>query len=109
MKKLSLVLIVMAACATEPATPAGVPLIEGFHPDAPGPDGIQFVIPAIHAIPAGADQTMCTYLDYRSDRELDIFDYTGFQSSAGSHHTILYAVDNNSPSDTHICNEDDMI
>ncbi len=109
MKNLGLVVsVLMAACATETAAPS-VPLIDGFHPDAPGPDGIQFVIPAIRAIPPGADQTMCTYLDYRSDRELDIYDYTGFQSSAGSHHTILYAVDNTAPSDTHICNEDDMI
>jgi len=107
MRKLLIAALMVTGCATD--TAGSVEFIDGFSPDAPGPNAIQFVIPPIRGIEPGADKTFCTYLDYRSDREVDIYDYTGFQSKAGAHHALLYAVENNAPSDTHICNEDDMI
>ena len=101
------VAVVLAGCASDSSS--SVELIKGFDPPKPGPNGIQLVIPPIHDIPAGGDVTYCTYLDYRTPKDLDITDYKGYQSPLGAHHTILYAVSNSQKANTHICNEDDMI
>src|SRR5207237_3698591 len=70
---------------------------------------LQFVVPAVHAIPPGADETLCTYLDYDNARDLDITAYMGFQTPIGSHHVILYSAVNHRTADTHVCDEMDMI
>jgi len=106
MRKL-LALLLVVGCATEPSSK--VELLPGFDPPDPGPDGIQFLIPPVRAIPPGADQTFCTYLDYRSDRDVDIYAYEGYQTALGGHHVILYAAAQVQPAGTHLCTEDDMI
>lgn len=104
--KFLVAVLVLAGCATNGNK---VELIDGFNPPAPGASSIQFIIPPIRNIPPGADETFCTYLDYRADKDMDIVDYQGYQSKIAAHHELLYAVDNKEPSGTHICNEDDMI
>jgi hypothetical protein len=99
------VLVLFVGCASED----GVEMIDGFKVPPPGPDQIQLIIPPIRDIAPGVDITLCTYLDYRTDKDYDIFNYKGFQSTDGAHHVLLYAVDNESPADTHVCTEDDMV
>ena len=101
-----LVALALVGCASDSSGPD---FITGFHPPKPGAGAIQFVIPPIKDIPAGADVTYCTYLDNRAAKDLDITHYEGYQSSLGAHHTLLYAVSNSQKANTHICNEDDMI
>jgi len=88
---------------------ANTQFMPGFTPDAPGSNQLQLSTPILRDIPAGADVTYCTYLEYKTPKDLDILQYKGFQSKAGSHHTILYAVQNERPAGTHECNETDML
>ena len=107
MRTLLLCVLVAGGCTSSKGS--SVELIKGFDPPAPGPDGIQLIIPPIRGIAPGVDETLCTYLDYRTDKDYDIYNYEGFQSKDASHHALLYAVSQNKPSDTHICTEDDML
>jgi hypothetical protein len=106
MKKHLALFALLAACGTDSP---GVALLPGFDPPDPGPDGIQFVIPIVHGIPPGTDETLCTYLDYDVSKDLDITAYEGFSSAVGSHHEILYTVVNKRTADTHPCDETDML
>jgi hypothetical protein len=99
-------LAIAAACTTHAD---GVALLPGFDPPPPGPNGIQFVTPAVHGIPPGTDETLCTYLGYDNASDLDITAYMGFQTAVGGHHVILYSTVNHHAEDTHPCNEADMI
>jgi len=99
-------LIALVGCASDDA---GADFTPGFDPPAPHDDEIQLVAPPVHAIAPGEDLTLCSYIDYRTDRELDILDSQGFQSKTGGHHLILYAVTLQQPANTHPCTEDDMI
>jgi hypothetical protein len=99
-------LFLLAACGTDAP---GVALLPGFHPPAPGPDGIQFVVPAVHGIPPGTDEILCTYLDYDNAKDLDITAYMGFSTPVGAHHEILYSVANHRAADTHVCDDTDML
>lgn len=102
----TLVLVLGAvACAGDD----GSELIPGFDPPAPADDEIQVVAPPVFAIAPGEDITLCSYIEYRTDRELDIINFQGFQSSAGAHHAILYSVAQAQPANTHPCTDDDML
>ncbi len=103
---IGIVVVVVGACASDSSKE---PRIAGFNPPNPGKNGVQLITPPIRDIPAGADENYCTYLDFKADSDLDIYDYKGYQSAVGGHHTVLYAVRNNEPVDTHICNEADMV
>jgi hypothetical protein len=98
----------LAACAAEDAGP---PLLEGFAPPPPGPGQVQVVSPIIEDIAAGADVTLCTYLpvDQAFDEDLDVVAATGFQSSVGSHHAVLYLATRDRDVGTHECTDDDML
>ncbi len=107
MRKLLFSVLVVVGCTS--SNGSSVELIAGFSPPPPGPDGIQLIIPPIRNIQPGTDTTLCTYLEYRTDKDYDIFNYEGFQSAQAAHHVLLYAVSQTKPSDTHVCTEDDMI
>jgi hypothetical protein len=98
-------LFAVAGCAAE----AGPDLIAGFDPPRPSDDELQLIAPAIYAIAPGEDVTLCSYIDYRTERELDVTHYQGYQSELGGHHAILYAVTQKQAPNTHPCNESDML
>jgi hypothetical protein len=102
-----LALLVAAGCGTDSAP--SVELLPGFAPPDPGPDGIQLVAPPVRGIQPGTDVTYCTYLDYNSDRDVDIYAYEGYQTMVAGHHVILYAASQAQPAGTHECTEQDML
>lgn len=108
MRNLILVPILLAGCGDPDVMPsAPSPFIPGFSPTAPGPGQIQVLTAPLPEIPAGKDITYCTYLDFSTEKELDVTSYLGFQSKAG-HHSILYANTHARTPNTHECNDDDM-
>lgn len=108
MRKLLAATLLLIGCGTD-GVDGGEPLIDGFDLPAPKSDEMQVIGPAVHGIEPGADVTLCSYLDQFITKETDIIDYRGFQSSVGAHHTILYAVNQQEPKNTHECTEDDMV
>ena len=87
---------------------SGPELLEGFNPEPPTTGQIQVITPIIEDIPAGADLTLCTYLDFEDADGFDITNYEPFQSG-NNHHNILYAVTNKQAPNTHPCTEEDML
>jgi hypothetical protein len=99
--------MLIGACGTDNS--ASVALLPGFNVPKPEKNQLQFVTPPVRGIPAAADETLCTYLDAETDRDLDVTAYMGYQTTLGAHHVILYAAQNKQPADTHECNENDML
>ncbi len=97
-------LVLLAGCATSPPSP----FAKGFHPDPPGANQIQVYTPIFKDIQPGQDVTYCTYLDYHTDKILDVTTYKGYQT-VGGHHTILYTANIEKPVDIHECTDDDMV
>jgi hypothetical protein len=101
------VLIPLAACGGD----SGPELLEGFDPDPPAADEIQIISPIIRDVQPGDDVLLCSYLpmDQALTETLDVIGITGFQTSIGAHHAVLYTVMHERPVDTHICTDDDMV
>lgn len=105
MKKI-LVSLLLVGCASDDGDGK---FIDGFRPPPPGDGEIQFIAPPVRNIEPGKDITICAYLDERVASDLDIFEYHGYQSTLGAHHTILYAVQQTQAANAHECTEDDMV
>src|SRR5438093_184334 len=99
--------LIVAACSSDmgatPGPDAAVsPFIDGFVVDPPAPGQIQVYTPPTRELAVGEDVTFCTYLDYTTDRDMDVVAYKGYQS-IGGHHVILYAANQKKPTGTHEC------
>ncbi len=83
-------------------------LLEGFVPDPPAAGEVQILTPIYRDLQPGSDVTLCTYIDFDVDRDLDVVNYDAFQSPLG-HHVLLYAVEQAQAPNTHPCTEEDMV
>lgn len=88
------VLFALAGCGSHDSAPAAgddVTFIEGFHPPALGTNEVRVHAPLVAAIAPGADISWCTYIENPFEREVDVVQSRGFQSTFG-HHAILMEV-----------------
>ena len=65
---------------TEPQkrhAPDGTELLDSLDLPPAAPGELQIVSPIVRAIPPGKDITLCSYLDYRADKDFDVISYAG--------------------------------
>ncbi|MDB4992672.1 MAG: hypothetical protein JWM74_104 [Myxococcaceae bacterium] len=104
------VVALVGACSSKSGgTVDGAPHIAGFDPPGPAEGQVQIFSPVVHAVPAGADYTHCSYIaNPFGDREVDVVKAEGFESKWG-HHALLMAVKNGyKAGDSHECGDADM-
>lgn len=87
------VLVALAGCGSDAKTESNddVVFIEGFHPPDLLPSEVRVLAPLVAEIPGGGDLTWCDYIENPFEREVDVIQSRGFQSTFG-HHAILMEV-----------------
>ena len=88
----------LGACATDSAEPEAPAAPSGDTKekhDFPAPESgyTRIVAPVLKALPAGADLTVCQYVQAPLDHDVDVLDVGGHQS-LGGHHAVAYASTN---------------
>src|SRR4051812_22135776 len=84
--------LVLAGCGgSDGMTPPGTSeYIAGFNPPAATAGELVVKSPVFPQIAAGADITLCSYLDQTIDGETDVVGFRAYQSASG-HHVMLAA------------------
>jgi hypothetical protein len=67
-----------------------------FSPPPPKEGYMRIVAPTAKGLAPGSNSTHCQYIHAAFDRDLDVLDVTGYQSSGG-HHAVAYAIKNAEP------------
>ena len=80
-----------------------------FEPPPPRHGYVRIEAPVIERITPGTDQEYCHYVTAPLDRDLDVLDVDGFQSTGG-HHAVAYAIQPTAPVGTsRPCTDDDNL
>jgi hypothetical protein len=84
------VVLLVGACGGKTAETPPSQFIAGFSPAAVQPGYTRYVLPQIHGIQPGEDDTWCQYISPAATETQDVISVTGQQTKAG-HHIALYA------------------
>jgi len=100
--------LALTACGGSEETPSDAPAAAAaFSPPPPAPGYTRIVAPVIAGIQPGGDVMQCQYVLEPFDRDMDVLDISGYQSSGG-HHSIAYAMSTTAPLGTsRDCNTED--
>lgn len=87
----------------------GTPLVAGFNPPGPPPDGMQLVSPILSGLTAGTNAEICYWTSDVLKTEVAFKAGQGFQAPGG-HHVVVYWTKKPNPAGTmRECTEQDMV
>jgi len=93
---ISVLALGLAACGSSPDDERKLPHEQSFNPPPAKAGYTRIVAPVMANLAPGSDVMYCQYIQAPLDRDMDILDVTGYQSTAG-HHAVAYATTANIP------------